>query len=246
MRSLDRFGSAAAAYATFRPRYPAALFDRLFSLAGRFDTAWDCGTGSGQAAVALAARFASVIATDTSAGQLAAAERHERVYYVRAAAERAPLRTGSADLVTVAQALHWFDTARFFAEVRRVLATAGVIAVWSYDLPRVGPGIDEALRHYYSGVVGPYWAPERRLVEDAYRSIEFPFDEIDVEPFEVTAALTLDEFAGYASTWSATLAFAADRGTDPVTRLRALLLPHWDDNERHAVRWPVTVRAGRT
>jgi SAM-dependent methyltransferase len=170
---------------------------------------------------------------------------HERVHYVRAAAERAPLRTGSADLVTVAQALHWFDTGRFFAEVRRVLAPAGVIAAWSYDLPRVGPGIDEALRHYYSDVVGPYWAPERRIVEDAYRSIEFPFDEIAMEPFEITAALTLDEFAGYASTWSATLAFAADRGTDPVSILRASLLPHWAEGTR-TVRWPVTVRAGRT
>jgi SAM-dependent methyltransferase len=165
---------------------------------------------------------------------------------VRASAERAPLRTGCVDLVTVAQALHWFETPRFFAEVRRVLVPGGVIAVWSYDLPRVGPGIDDALRYFYSDVVGAYWTPERRHVEDAYRSIEFPFDETGVQSYEITADLTLDEFTGYAGTWSATLACATDRGSDPVAGLRASLLPYWSASQRRSVRWPLTVRAGRT
>ena len=196
--------------------------------------------------MALAELVDFVIATDLSAGQLAAARRHEQVRYVRSPAENAPIATATADLVTAAQALHWFDTRAFFEEARRVLVPGGVIAVWCYDLPSIGPAVDETLHHYYAHVVGPYWAPERRLVEDAYRAIEFPFDEVAVAPLEIAAGVTLDEFLGYVGTWSATLARAADRMERPVDRLHEALAADWPDpDERRVARWPLWVRAGR-
>jgi len=245
-RPADRFGPSARAYATYRPRYPDTLFEHLASLAGRRRLAWDCGTGNGQAAVALASHFERVVATDASAGQLEAADRADRVLYVRATAEVSPLATGSVDVVTVAQALHWFDTAVFFDEVRRVLATDGLVAVWCYELPSIGPGIDEALRHFHSQVVRRYWAPERRHVEDRYRSIAFPFAGIAMQATETTAELTLDELLGYVGTWSATRTYIADRAVDPIPALRERIRAFWPDvSKPRTVCWRLAVRAGR-
>jgi SAM-dependent methyltransferase len=243
---VDRFGPAARAYATFRPRYPDLLFDRIVSLTARHDLAWDCGTGSGQSAVKLGDRFDRVIATDSSAGQLEAAEPHPRVTYVRAAAERTPMPSRRVDLVTVAQALHWFDPDPFFAEVGRVLAPGGIIAVWTYGRPVLGGTADAVVENYHANVVGPYWAPGRRHVETGYRSIPFPFDPLPFPAMEIVANMPLDAFLGYVGTWSATLAYAADQGEDPVSELRTVLEAQWPSAERRRVRWPLTVRVGRT
>ena len=155
MSAFDLFGDRAEEYARHRPSYPDALFDHLESLVTGRELAWDCGAGSGQAARSLARRFARVVATDTSLYQLSRARANERIGFVAAAAEAAPLGDRCADLVTVSAALHWFDRPRFFAEVRRVTRPGAILAVWSYFQTRIEPAIDAVLvRWPLHGAVG--------------------------------------------------------------------------------------------
>ena len=240
----DHFSTVAEQYAAFRPQYPPALFVALSEAARRRATAWDCATGSGQAAVGLAPHFGRVIGTDGSAAQLAAALAHPRVRYLCALAEAAPLAAGSVDLITAAQALHWFDTARFFAEARRVLAPGGIVAMWCYGLVEVEPAIDAELHRFYTETVGPYWPPERKLVETGYRTVAFPFAELALPSFAIVQEMTLAAFAGYVRTWSATQRYITAHGRDPVPDLVHALTPLWG-SATLVVRWPLSVRAGR-
>lgn len=240
----DHFSARAADYARYRPGYPESLFAWLAQIAPGRDLAWDCATGNGQAAVGLSRLFTRVIATDASSEQLRHAERHRNITYQLSGGEKSGLPAGSVQLVTVAQALHWLDRERFYAEARAVLAPQGVIAVWSYGLMRVTPAIDPILDAFYRDVVGPYWPPERQLTEDGYASVDFPFVEIAAPPFAMTADLSLTAVAGYIGTWSATMRYREARGADPVPDLVAALTPAWGAGKR-AVRWPMSVRAGR-
>ncbi len=242
----DLFSCAAPAYAAFRPAYPDDLLDFVATAAPARRRAWDCGTGSGQAAFGLAGRFEVVVATDASGAQLGAARRHPRVLYLRAAAEACPLASRSVDLVVAAQALHWFDRPAFFAEARRVLAERGAIVVWTYDLVEIAPEIDGVLRQFYAETVGRFWPPERELVEAGYRGIEFPFHEIEVPRIEIAHDWTLAALAGYIGTWSATQRYRGATGADPIPRLVRDLAPLWGDPAaRRRLRWPVAARAGR-
>ena len=242
----DHFSSFAASYAEFRPTYPSELFDLIASIPERRGTAWDCATGNGQAAVPLGDRFDRVIATDASREQIAHATSHPRVSYAVALADASGLEDRSVDLVTVAQALHWFPVERFVAEVRRVVAPGGALAVWCYTRPVLEPELDPILLQYYSGTCKPYWSPERASVDEGYRRIVIPIDEIDAPPMNIEARQTLAEFGGYMRTWSATRTLAKAIGRDPVVDVEAQLRPLWGaDDERRLVRWPIVLRAGR-
>jgi SAM-dependent methyltransferase len=242
----DHFSEQAPDYARFRPHYPAELFVWLAEIAPGRDTAWDCGTGSGQAAIGLAAHFERVIATDPSRRQLAHAVPHPRVDYRLAAAEVSHLDTASIDLVTVAQALHWFDLERFYAEARRVLKPGGAIAVWTYTLLDADAGIDELLMDFYRNVIGPYWPPQRRMVDDRYRSLPFPFQPIASPAFEIRTEWSRNDLLGYLGTWSATRAFVRARGYDPRLEFARRLEPLWPDPaQRKTLRWPLHLRVGR-
>lgn len=243
----DHFSRLSTRYAEYRPRYPAALFEAIAAASPGHGLLWDCATGSGQAAVPLGAHFESVIATDASRQQLRSASPHPRVRYVAALAERSPLRERRADVVTVAQALHWLDLPRFYAEIRRVLRPGGLFVAWTYGTQRVGDGaIDALIEDFYGRVVGPYWAPERHLVETGYSTLEFPFDPAAIESPPMTAEWTLDQLLGYVSTWSAVAKCRDVTGVDPVPQLETRLTPHWGDPaRRRSIEWPITVRAGR-
>ncbi len=242
----DRFGGVASDYALFRPTYPAALFDKLAGLAPDRSVAWDCATGNGQAARALASHFDRVVASDASAAQLANAHPHARVLFVRARAESTPLADSSADLVTVAQALHWLDIPVFWQEARRVLVRDGIVAVWCYSLCRIRPDIDRVVDHFYGETVGPFWAPERRLTETGYRTVPFPFTELEVHAPDMSAELRLAAFLGYIGTWSATEAYRSARGEDPLVPLREALAPLWGSSDAsRLVHWPLHLRVGR-
>ena len=242
----DLFSRAAAEYAAHRPRYPAQLFVELATIAPRTELAWDCATGNGQAAIGLAAHFRRVIATDASAAQIASALRHERVTYRVALAETSGLDTASVDIVTVAQALHWLDVSAFFAEARRALVPRGVIAAWCYGLLEIDGRVDSLVRRFYEETVGPYWSPERALVDAGYRTIDFPFAELQLPPLAIEQDLSLDQLGGYLRTWSATQRYMQQRGEDPVAPLLEEIAMVWGDPAvARRSRWPLSIRVGR-
>jgi SAM-dependent methyltransferase len=244
----DHFSTTAAAYAVYRPRYPDALFAWLASAAPGVERAWDCATGNGQAAAGLAVHFTNVVATDPSTAQLAHAARGARVHYAAMTAERPALAAHSVQLVTVAQALHWLDRDAFYAEARRVLVPGGLLAIWSYALGVFGePALDEALRRFYSETVGPFWPAERSIIDAGYAALEFPFDELTPPPIVMEVSWSLDQLAGYLSTWSAVQRARSATGRDPLPGFVAALEPRWGDGTmRRTLRWPLAMRVGRT
>lgn len=242
----DYFSEAAPSYALHRPRYPASLFEWLAEQTDAHERAWDCGTGNGQAAQSLATHFADVIASDPSHAQVSQGVRVPNVTYAVMTAEFAAIADRSMNLVTVAQALHWFDLPVFFEEARRVLAPGGVIAAWTYQLLSIAPEIDAALNVFYSNTVGPFWPPERALVDAGYRSIAFPFREIEPPGFVMEAAWTLGHLRGFIETWSAVTRYRKARGADPVPALIDELAHMWGRPEDvRRVTWPLEMRVGR-
>ena len=243
--SRDHFAPVAASYAAFRPRYPADLYEWLAEVSPGRERAWDCACGSGQATLDLARRFTRVDATDFSQAQLDEAPAHPRVTYRVAAAEASGFDAAIFDLVTVAQALHWFDATRFYAEARRVLRPGGVLAVWSYAMCSIPAAAGDAmLQHYYHDIVGPYWPAERRHVEDGYLSLGFPTPQLQAPAYTIEVDWTLAQLTGYVRSWSATARYAATHGSDPVAELERALGAQWGDPAaRRRVRWPMIVRA---
>ena len=243
----DHFGSVSSSYAKFRPTYPADLFDWLVAIVPGHAAAWDCACGSGQASVDLAARFERVMATDASAGQIESAVPHARVEYRVASAEKPGLPDASVDLVTVAQALHWFDVNAFYAEARRVARPGALLAVWNYPRPRfVDAELDRHFLEFYGGVVGPYWPAERRHIESNYTTLPFPFEELAHPEFGLTLRWNLEQVLGYVSSWSATARYRKARGDDPVPLLRASLQGAWPgDGAVVEIRLPIGLRAAR-
>jgi SAM-dependent methyltransferase len=239
------FGPQAQQYLAFRPRYPEELLDYLAAVSGGSALAWDCGTGNGQAAVGLAERFTRVVATDPSADMIAHAIPHARVTY-RVARYQSGLPAGSADLVTVAQALHWFNLKEFLPEAQRVLVRHGVLAAWCYSLCRIEPALDDVVDGYYAGTLGSFWPPERRHTDDGYRSFTLPLDELTPPRFELSAMWTMPEFTRYVRTWSGTNRCIAASGEAPVLDFEDALRQRWGDPaEPRQIRWPIHFRIGR-
>ena len=246
MTFKDHFSGHAADYASFRPGYPAALFERVAALPRRRDVAWDCGTGNGQAAVGLAEHFGQVLATDPSAEQLAHALPHPRIEYRQAAAESSGLADRSVDLVAVAQAFHWFDFDRFFAEARRALAPGGAVVLWTYNLARVSPEVDTVTERLARRIVGAYWPPERRWVDEEYQTIPFPFPEVDLPPLEHVEHWDLERLLLYFGTWSSCQRYQKATGEDPIALVRADLEAAWGPPDQpRPIRWPIFLRASQ-
>lgn len=230
----------------YRPEYPAALFEFVAGLAPSRRLAWDCATGNGQAARGLAPHFRRVLATDASPEQIHEAHGPPNVEFRVAPAEPSGLASRSADLVTVAQALHWLNAPQFFREVERVLVPGGAIAVWGYGDPILDtPDLQRILHEFNRGTIESYWLPERVLVLDGYSTIPFPFAEVPVPTFSIARDLSLAGLMGYVRTWSATARFVAEHGTGEVERLESELSRYWGDptNPRR-VEAPMFIRAG--
>lgn len=241
----DHFGAQANAYRQFRPNYPSQLFEALAAASNGHELAWDCATGSGQAALPLARFYESVLATDASAKQLQYAAATDAVYFIQAPAEAPCLKPASVDLLVVAQALHWFHLPTFFAVAKSVLKPGGVFAAWTYNLMTVDATIDPLLNHFYHNTLGAYWPTERRLVESGYADIAMPFAMLELGEFAMTAKWNHEELCGYLSTWSAVQHYKEDTGNDPLPDLHAQLNQVWGDkNATREVSWPLSIKAG--
>jgi SAM-dependent methyltransferase len=245
-RAPDHFSGVSSGYAEFRPRYPRALFEFIASIAPSHDRAWDCGAGSGQASVDLAESFRQVVATDLSAAQIAHAPAHPGIVRMVAAAEAAPILKKSVDAVTIAQALHWFDHARFYGEVRRVSVPGAAVVAWTY-MPSKMEGEPGAIhdRLMFETLRG-YWPAERWHVDSGYREIPFPFERVEAPVLRLDERWPLDRLTGYMRTWSATARYRKQHGIDPVVAVERDLRSVWGDpEEQRAISWPLVVLAGR-
>lgn len=241
----NHFSDGGADYAAYRPTYPPALTDYLAGLVPRRGLAWECGCGSGQLTLLLAGRFDRVIATDASADQLAHAPAQPKVEYRCATAESSGLPDGVADLAISAQAAHWFDLPAYYAEVRRVARPGAIVAMVTYGLTVIDQKIDAVVGHFYANVVGPYWPPERIHVEQGYRSLPFPFEELEAPPLELRAEWPLAGLIGYIETWSAVRAMAKAEGRARIESFRGELADAWGPEANvRTIRWPLSLRVG--
>jgi SAM-dependent methyltransferase len=242
----DHFSGVAGAYRAFRPGYPPALFDWLASTVARREVALDCGCGSGQASVELARHFAAVVAVDPGSEQIRHAIPHARVEYRVAPAEETGVAGRSVDLVTVAQALHWFDLDRFYPEVRRVACDGAVIAAFTYGLLVMDERVDQVIGALCHGILNGYWPPERAHVDSGYQTLPFPFTEIAAPSFAISAEWSFQQLMGYLATWSGVKGYRERCGKDPLAEIRPALLEAWGSEEqRRRVSWPLSLRVGR-
>jgi len=246
MSFRDYFSQQAKGYAQHRPRYPEAMFDYLASLAPSKQLAWDCGTGNGQAALALADRFEKVIATDASAAQIESAFPHERIEYRVEPSEKTSLPSDSIDLITVGTAVHWFDFDPFYAEVRRVGKAKAILAVWTYSFPIIAPEIDHWLEHFYWETLAGFWPGRIHYLEERYETLPFPFEEIQPPEFEMKATWELDNMAGFLASWSAVRNLVEAQGKSafngPIKELERIWMK---GTVKREIRWPLHFRIGK-
>jgi SAM-dependent methyltransferase len=241
----DHFSAVAADYANARPEYPAELFAWIASIASARDAAWEAGCGSGQATRGIAAQFARVHATDPSAAQVAQARGPANVGFAVEPGERCSLGDASVDAVCVAQALHWFDRAAFFAECARVLRPGGVLVAWGYQDIVVPPEL-HAANEALQAAIHAYWPPERALVDEAYASFDWPFAPVAAPAFDLRAQWTLPRLLGYFSSYSASQRHRDATGRDPVAEHASALAAAWGDPQQlRTVQWPLFVHARR-
>lgn len=216
---MPDFSSQSGLYARFRPRYPEELFEFIYKQLQTFDRAWDVGTGNGQFAIQLASKFREVIASDTSQRQLQEAELSPNVTYVNEPAEKTSIESNSVDLVSVAQAVHWFNFPEFYAEVKRVKKPDGLIVLAGYGMFRSIPELDEIISELYQKTTGPYWDPRRKYLDEDYKTIPFPFEEIECPQFNNTVQWNWKELSGYLRTWSAVQEFIRVNGHNPIDKI---------------------------
>ena len=259
----DLFSAQSKEYASSRPNYPKALFEFIVGLVDKKDLAWDCATGNGQAAVVLADHFKQVVASDISTRQLENAQQKSNIAYRIFHAEDTPLEDNSVDLVTIAQALHWFNLDRFYSEVRRVLTKrkdigigrgegggGGVIAAWAYGLHTVSPDVDELTRYLYKEILGDkYWPAETKYIEERYETIPFPFEQIPAPEFQIRLRWNLYELVNYFRSWSSVQKFIEKNKYDPVSEILDGLEYAWGGkskvHDKRKVVWPLYVKVGK-
>lgn len=240
----DNFSKDSDLYAKYRPTYPKELFTYLFDLVENKDFAWDCATGNGQVAVELAKGFNVVKATDLSDSQLENATRKDNINYSVQLAEKTNFKNNQFDLITVAQAIHWFNFEQFYAEVNRTLKPNGVLAVIGYGLLTISPEIDKVIHHFYDHIIGSYWDEERKYIEENYETIPFPFEEISTPAFQIKVNWTAEDTLNYLNTWSAVKHYEKAKNESPLKEIEKDLKMVWKDKKRE-VSFPVLLRLGK-
>jgi ubiquinone/menaquinone biosynthesis C-methylase UbiE len=241
----DNFSIESDKYAKFRPVYPDTLYDFLLSLVPGRENAWDVGTGNGQVAQILAKSFMRVFATDISRQQIEHAIVHPAIEYSVQPAEITNFPDSIFDLITVAQAIHWFDFHAFYKEVNRTIRNKGVLAVIGYGLIRLTPAVDKVIAGFYRDIVGPWWDKERKYVDENYQTIPFPFQSINTPFFENIFEWSFDHLIGYMGTWSAVKHYEKATGNDPVGLIYDDLKKSWGEKDTLTGRFPILLKVAR-
>ncbi|MDT0644077.1 class I SAM-dependent methyltransferase [Zunongwangia sp. F363] len=239
----DNFSTKSEQYAKFRPTYPAELYKFLKKNLDATYRAWDCGTGNGQVAGELAKFFEEVYATDISEQQLENAVRKQNIIYSKQPAEKTDFPDNYFDLVTVAQAIHWFDFDKFYAEVKRVLKPGGLIAVMGYGLFSCDAETNKIINHFYRNITDPYWDPERKYLDEDYKTIPFPFTEIATPEFKLELEWSLEQLLGYLKTWSAVKHYENTNRKNPVDLVAEDFRKSF--GEKGKVVYPILFRLGK-
>lgn len=241
----DNFSKQSGVYHKYRPSYPKELFEYLSNLSKANKLAWDCGTGNGQAALGLADHFEKVYATDPSEQQISKAQTHPKITYKAEKAENCSLKSNYVDLITVAQALHWFDFEKFYSEVKRVLKPEGIVAVWTYGLPQISSEIDELVLHFHDNIVGEFWQKENQFVSEKYKTIPFPFKEIKTPSFKFEKEISLEDLRGLLLSWSATQRYKDQNGKNPILEIDNDLQNNWGKSEEtQFATWNIFLKVG--
>lgn len=241
----DNFSTQSADYAIYRPTYPPELYDYLFSLLKNKETAWDCATGNGQVARVLAQHFGSVYATDISENQLKNALQLPNITYKVEPAEQISVGNDSFDLITVAQAIHWFNFEAFYAEVKRTLKPGGLFAVIGYGIMSIDKKVDKVIHKLYEDILGKYWDNERRYIEEGYKTIPFSFEEIIAPHFQIKTTWSFNQLIGYLNTWSSLQHYKKTNDRNPLEYLFTELKEAWGDDAEKDVHFPILLRVGR-
>jgi len=241
----DNFSKQSDLYSRFRPGYPGQLFDFLLPLVPDKRNAWDCGTGNGQVAAKLSNYFNEVYASDLSAAQIENAERKKNIFYSVEKAEKTLFPDNKFDLITIAQAIHWFQFNDFYHEAQRTLKPGGIIAVIGYDILRINKKIDLLIDTFYRDTTGPYWDEERKYVEEHYLTIPFPFKEITTPGFSMNYNWDLERVTGYLNTWSAVQHYIRKNNENPVDKFSEELKKVWGNVLKRKVQFPIFMRTGR-
>ncbi len=240
----DNFSTQAGQYAKFRPAYPQDMIDFIVAQVTNKDSALDVATGNGQVAVQLAAYFKQVEATDISKKQLENAVKAVNITYSEQPAEKTNFNKAQFDLITVAQAIHWFDFDAFYTEVRRILKPQGVFAVMGYGLFYSNAETDKVMKHFYEEITGPYWDPERRYLDENYTTIPFPFKEVDTPQFTNEFTWSFEQLTGYLETWSAVQHYIKEHSSNPLDLVREDLRRSWENSDKK-VYFPLLLRIGK-
>jgi ubiquinone/menaquinone biosynthesis C-methylase UbiE len=242
----DYFSKQAKEYSKYRPKYPPELFEYLSSLCAGHGRAWDCATGSGQAAMGLEPYFDEIIATDASASQIEHAELHPKIKYHVAKAEDSGIESASCDLITVATAIHWIDTDKFYPEIRRILKPGGVIAVWTYAESSINPAIDKISQSYSWDTIGIHWPPENKKAWNFEELIDFPFNRIKTPDFKLTLQWSLEDYINYLYTWSATHNYINATGKNPIELVYEDFKNAWGDEElKRDITFPIEIKVAK-
>jgi len=241
----DLFSVDSDLYAKFRPTHPLSLFQEIEKMLPNTDLAWDCATGNGQVASNLAEIFTQVEATDISAEQLKNAKSKKNINYSTKSAELTDFESKSFDLITVSQAIHWFNFDLFYQEVYRTLKDDGIFMVLGIGNPTVNPEIDQLFHEFHNELLGPYWQPENHLVFEEYKTIPFPFEEITIQPYNIVENWTLEQFLGLQNTWSATRNFKNQNGFHPLDAFVEKFEKVWPKDEIKQVKFSVFYRIGK-
>ena len=240
------FSTQAASYAKYRPTYPKELFDHIIQFVKNKDAAWDCATGNGQAALVLAEHFKKVVATDISEKQLSFAKQHPGVEYRVSPAEKTGFEDNTFDLITVAQAYHWFQFNAFEKEVKRVGKKDGVIAIWGYSLMTANDAaVDKLVKRFYSDITGPYWDAERKYVDDNYKTVPFNFTPLPTRDFFINTQWSKNDLIGYFSSWSSVQHFIEAKKYDPVDEIIDELDRVWANDDVKNISFPLFLLLGR-